>query len=193
MKKIGLLILSRMLWAVAVLDLHSAPILCKQVFTCPIVENIGFDGDPLKSYFDPGAEGKWTVTGPWGNGGTEMAVKGNSRCSLETSEQRGDMGNPTAGNGKYCWCQMVNDGVSGVWVYDGSFSTASDCAAACGNGCEISIYSFPLFRIAICAPSNICDETAVIADGACPAGYAKCTGSKEGSDISGNYTINCSE
>ncbi|MDR1071164.1 MAG: hypothetical protein LBL21_00785 [Rickettsiales bacterium] len=105
----------------------------------------------------------------------------------------GDIGNPTAGGGQYCWCRIVVNSIFAAWVFGNDSVSDHGCRSECAHKCSTHVYSDRYFRLVICTPSNICDDTAVVAEDDCPAGYAKCVGSKAGSDIAGEYTINCSE
>jgi hypothetical protein len=131
-----------------------AAVLCKKAasapttFTCPIVENMSTNGS--KYSYGSGAESTWTVTGPWGSWGA-IAVNGNSRCS-STSETYPNIGNPTADGGKYCWCQIVNEGVSGAWAFWNTLSHATDCASRCASFCARNVEDASTFRAAICVP-----------------------------------------
>jgi hypothetical protein len=87
-----------------------------------------------------------------GSGGASITVSGNSRCS-GTSASYLNIGNPVAAADRYCWCQMVNAGISGAWVYLGDDNSASGCASDCVAWCATNVrYVNSNFRAAICPP-----------------------------------------
>jgi hypothetical protein len=168
--------------------------LCKQQtsgFTCPIVANMSTNGSS-SNYVGGSYEGTWTTTGPWGSGGTTITVGGNSRCS-GTSGSYSNTGSPLAGGGGYCWCQMVNEGLSGAWAFMENYGI-TNCTSSCAYYCAYFVKNGSMFRPAVCRPQVLgsCDGTTVIAD-LCQIGYAQCIGSKSSSNTAGNYTITCSE
>jgi hypothetical protein len=172
-------------------DSSAAPILCKLIFTCPIVANMSTNG----SSTDNMSNDIWRVIGPWGSGGATILVGGNSRCS-STNGTYAVAGNPVEGGGQYCWCNM-DGGISGVWVFRYELSSLNVCRVGCTSTCASHFMNASDFRAAICVPragqNNICDNTAVVTDGACSARYIQCVGSKSTSNTAGNYTITCSE
>jgi hypothetical protein len=181
----------------AAADSPAAPILCKQQpdFTCPIVTNMSTDGSDYA--YGGGAESAWTATGPWGGGGSTITVGGNSRCSFTDGKTYGRIGDPSTREGEHCWCQMVNAGFLGAWAYRGYRVTVPYCVSFCAFDCASGVRDSSAFRPMVCVPPasqpGPCDGTVVIANGACPAGYAKCVGTGAGDDAKGRFTITCSE
>jgi hypothetical protein len=184
--------------AIATSDSRAA-VLCKKqsvIFICPIVENMMTKNGISYDYVNGTIDAPWNITGPWGNVGTNITVNGNSRCS-ETNGSYLNIGNPSAEGGQYCWCQMTNNSLSGVWVFAHYFSEILICVSTCAHDCAYYAQASAIFRSAVCVPptsqSSNCDGTTIIADNACPAGYVQCIGYKSSSDTAGNYTITCSE
>jgi hypothetical protein len=169
-------------------DLRAAAVLCKAGFVCPIVANMSTNGSG--SAYDNTA-GAWGATGPWGNGGAAIRVYVGSACSTATS------GTPAADGGLNCWCRMRNGSAFGVWNYRNKGDSVDNCNKYCEGNCAYSIETAAGYRSALCVPpadqNNICDGTTVIAEGACPAGYILCAGSKNASNDFGSYTVTCSE
>jgi hypothetical protein len=177
-------------------DSSATPILCKQQtggFTCPIIVNMSADGSSY-DYVNNATDGTWNVKGPWGSGGIPITVYGNSRCS-GTSGTYPNIGNPISGGGEYCWCQMINGLLSGVWVFLTKQRPGLACALFCADYCAYHVQSISvfgnIFLSTLCERS--CDDTTVIAENNCSLGYIKCIGSKTSSNTAGNYTITCNE
>jgi hypothetical protein len=195
MKKTDLFIFSCALWSMAASGPHAATILCKTGFSCPMVENVPGGGSDYGR--QEGWEGAWSVMGPWGGGNVMITLEGNSRCSPTSGISFGEIGKPIAGNGNYCWCQMKNGASLGAWALRSSYGETSFCRLLCASNCVNGVGDFYDFRSAICVPpadqTNNCDETTLVAENTCPAGYVKCVGSKKGSDAAGQFTITCSE
>ncbi|MDR3208888.1 MAG: hypothetical protein LBT45_03500 [Rickettsiales bacterium] len=192
MEKIMFFIFVCMLLLLIAVDSRAA-MLCKQGFSCPIIENMSSDGHSVGA----NVFGDWEAKGPWGAGGTMITVNGKSMCSTEGSTVYGEIGHPENGMqaDRYCWCQMSNNGLPSAWVFFGDYGVDFRCGFYCTDDCLNEFTTAPAFRKAICVPptDNTCDSTTIIADGGCPAGYAQCTGTRNGGDIAGQYTITCSE
>ncbi|MDR2413166.1 MAG: hypothetical protein LBD50_03060 [Rickettsiales bacterium] len=81
--------------------------------------------------------GGWSVYGCTGS--NVRLFYGASGCST-TSGTYGVAGSPTftSSGGQYCWCKMYGTdlgSVSGSWVFNSTYSTASDCAYYCARNC----------------------------------------------------------
>jgi hypothetical protein len=106
-----------------------------------------------------GQTSTWIVTGCTGS--DVEAFSGESLCSTTSSvhEAHAKPGNPSTGNGRYCWCQItsvtmtdnsqrdVSDPVS--WVGGGGYVGYTECAEGCAHYCgdyaRSSIFRTPLF------------------------------------------------
>jgi hypothetical protein len=190
MKRI--VICALMIFAAAASDSRAEPILCKQGFSCPIVASMSDNG----SEYGYSGDTTWFAKGPWGSGGATITIYGNIRCSATSGDGLywGAAGNPSASAGQYCWCQMRNGSFAGPWVFQSAHGsvevcmTSGHCTGDCGHGAMSAV----AFRSPMCS-TDACDGTTIIADGACPAGYAPCAGSQNSSNAFGSYTVTCSE
>jgi hypothetical protein len=89
---------------------------------------------------------------------------------------------------------MKNGIYVGAWMFLYNFSEASLCATYCADFCGYEVHYYSAFCTKVCTPPiESCDNTKIIAEGSCPAGYARCVGSGSGSNAAGDYSITCSE
>ncbi len=90
-----------------------------------------------------------TENGTWGTTlYTGDKVTGIASCNSTPGSTKGETTTEEfsqSSEGKYCWCKMTSPSAS-LWVFNFAYSSSSDCAGRCAEGCGGSVRLYSTFR-----------------------------------------------